>query len=133
MHFQANLVRKQANGGTQTTLSFAGRSETSSRIPKAFSAPHNAKGYNDNSISNDLVTQVYLELSKQTRDAESWAYLRTLTGSLISLPILHDVLLIAVTCVNALGICLSFDHTFKLSKKATVVSSSGQHQQVIRG
>lgn len=45
-----------------------------------FSDPGKADGYNDKSITDDLITDIYLGFSDQTRRAESQEYLRTLTG-----------------------------------------------------
>ena len=38
-------------------------------------------GYDDKSISEDMVSEVYLEYSNRTRKPESEGYLRTLTGT----------------------------------------------------
>lgn len=40
-----------------------------------FSAPNDPAGYRDASISNDLVTEVYLEYCERTRNMESGKYL----------------------------------------------------------
>src|SRR5438477_12260814 len=45
-----------------------------------FSAPCDKLGYADNPISDDLISDVYLEFSEYTRKFESEAYLQTLTG-----------------------------------------------------
>jgi hypothetical protein len=45
-----------------------------------FSGPWDMTGYADNSITDDLITDLYLEFSEQTRRVESDKYLRTLTG-----------------------------------------------------
>jgi hypothetical protein len=57
-------------------------------ILKAFSKPSNDRthiknsplGYDDKSISDEMITEVFVEFSKQTRQAESEQYLRTLAG-----------------------------------------------------
>lgn len=46
----------------------------------SFSAPSDAAGYNDTSITHDLITEVYLEFSERTRSVESTRYTQTLTG-----------------------------------------------------
>ena len=45
-----------------------------------FSAPYDAGGYADTSISHDMVTDVFLEFSSRTRKNESEKYLRSITG-----------------------------------------------------
>jgi hypothetical protein len=45
-----------------------------------FSAPYDAEGYADTSISDDMVTDVFLEFSSRTRKKESEKYLRSITG-----------------------------------------------------
>jgi hypothetical protein len=47
---------------------------------KAFSGPYDENGYNDDSISDDLITDAYLEFSAHTRIIESEAYARVLSG-----------------------------------------------------
>jgi hypothetical protein len=46
----------------------------------AFSEPYALDGYADASITDDLITDVYLEFGERTRRIESERYLRTLTG-----------------------------------------------------
>ncbi|PSR71595.1 hypothetical protein PHLCEN_2v12525 [Hermanssonia centrifuga] len=57
-------------------------------------------GYGENCITDDFVTDVYLEFDKRTRAEESADYLRTLSG-----------------------ISLSLDATFKTANKATLVNT----------
>jgi hypothetical protein len=45
-----------------------------------FSGPHDPLGYNDKSISDDLITDILLEFTKRTRKLESAEYLQTLHG-----------------------------------------------------
>jgi hypothetical protein len=45
-----------------------------------FSDPDKVDGYNDKSITDDLITDIYLGFSDQTRRTESQEYIRTLTG-----------------------------------------------------
>jgi hypothetical protein len=47
---------------------------------KAFSDPCDKSGYDGRSISDEMVTEAYIEYSDKTRKAESDAYLRTKTG-----------------------------------------------------
>jgi hypothetical protein len=50
-----------------------------------FSAPNSTTGYNDKFISDDIITELYLEFGQRTRQEESSEYLRTLTGELCKL------------------------------------------------
>jgi hypothetical protein len=71
---------------------FEARRETpfSPAILKPFSVPQNERahskssplGYDDKSISDEMITEVFVEFSARTRQAESEQYLRTLTGAL---------------------------------------------------
>jgi hypothetical protein len=45
-----------------------------------FSAPNSTTGYNDKTISDDIITELYLNFGQRTRQEESSEYLRTLTG-----------------------------------------------------
>ena len=47
---------------------------------KSFSEPHDKLGFNTNSISDDTVTEIFLEFSEKTRNEESDEYTCTLTG-----------------------------------------------------
>jgi len=49
-------------------------------VLQQFSAPDSTTGYNNKSISDDTITDVYLEFCKQTHQEESSEYLRTITG-----------------------------------------------------
>lgn len=46
----------------------------------AFSEPWDSDNYNDNSITDQLITDLYLHFNKHTRCDESQDYLRTLKG-----------------------------------------------------
>jgi hypothetical protein len=46
----------------------------------AFSNPCDVNGYDSKSISDEMITEAYLEYSNRTRRIESKAYLRTRTG-----------------------------------------------------
>lgn len=50
-----------------------------------FSSPSDLKGYAAKPITDDLITDLYLEFSDRTRQAESEDYLRTLTGQYLTL------------------------------------------------
>ena len=45
-----------------------------------FSGPYDIGDYADNSITHDVITDLWLDFSKQTRKRESERYLQTLTG-----------------------------------------------------
>lgn len=45
-----------------------------------FSSPWDSEGYTSRSITDDLITDVYLEFSKRIRQPESEDHMRTLTG-----------------------------------------------------
>lgn len=70
-----NRVRREGKG---QQLTLAGR--VKDVIP--FSSPRDPDGYDDHSITNDIITEVYLQFG-QLRARESAAYLRTLTGKSI--------------------------------------------------
>ncbi|KAJ6460701.1 hypothetical protein C8R47DRAFT_1226202 [Mycena vitilis] len=76
----------------------------------AFSAHNDSTGYNGKSITDDLITDVFLEFCNRTRIEECSRYLRTLTA-----------------------ICLNLDNTFKAANKATVVDDSKAHTRVMKG
>jgi hypothetical protein len=47
---------------------------------QTFSKPNEEQGYDNKSITDDIITEIYLEFSNKTRRAESDSYLRTRTG-----------------------------------------------------
>ncbi|KAK6984837.1 hypothetical protein R3P38DRAFT_2575379, partial [Favolaschia claudopus] len=75
-----------------------------------FSAPHDTSGYNDESITDDLITDIFIEFSDRTRAVECSRYLRTLKA-----------------------ICINLDTTFKATKKATVVDSTNERSNLMKG
>ncbi|KAJ7124769.1 hypothetical protein C8R43DRAFT_1135450 [Mycena crocata] len=75
-----------------------------------FSAPNDPAGYNDKSITDDLIQDVFLEFSNRTRVNECGKYLRTLTA-----------------------ICLNLDNTFKAAAKATVIDDSKTRAKLMKG
>ncbi|KAJ3527510.1 hypothetical protein NM688_g8119 [Phlebia brevispora] len=48
-----------------------------------YSAPKNKKGYNDRNITHDLISDIYLDFVRRTREEESSAYLCTLTAKIV--------------------------------------------------
>ena len=49
-------------------------------VLQQFSAPDSMMGYNNRSISNDIITDLYLDFCQRTRKEESSEYLKTVTG-----------------------------------------------------
>ncbi|THH19481.1 hypothetical protein EW146_g1687 [Bondarzewia mesenterica] len=76
---------------------------------QSFSAPHEM-GYEDTSITHDLVTDILLEFDRRTRRAESTEYLQTLSG-----------------------ICLSLDNTFKSAGKASIADTQLARTKLMKG
>ncbi|KAF8121638.1 hypothetical protein EV363DRAFT_1180600, partial [Boletus edulis] len=50
---------------------------------KPFSTPDDPQGYADKSISHEVITEVFLDFSGRTRQAESQLYLRSLPSKSI--------------------------------------------------
>ncbi|KAJ6484175.1 hypothetical protein C8R45DRAFT_931628 [Mycena sanguinolenta] len=75
-----------------------------------FSSP-SKEGYNDKSISDELIREVYMAFVNRTRSGESIEYLQNLTP----------------------GVCLSVDNTFKAAGKATVVDTSKTRTKLMKG
>lgn len=48
---------------------------------KPYSEPRNPEGYADMSITDDMISHIYLEFSERSREEESKRYLCTLTGT----------------------------------------------------
>ncbi|THH23139.1 hypothetical protein EUX98_g8034 [Antrodiella citrinella] len=78
--------------------------EDSTKKPAIFSAPEDLDGYDDSCISDDIVTELYLNFVRNSRESESSRYLRTRTGK-----------------------ALNTDATFKVVKKAVIVDSAKKH------
>lgn len=49
---------------------------------RSFSKPDDIGGYSDTSITDDMISDIYLKFSQSTRVEESNDHLRTLTGAL---------------------------------------------------
>lgn len=94
---------------------------------KKFSDPWDPNGYADDCITNDLITDVYLEFSERTRKAESERYLRTLTGQLA-----HMIYRQTFT-FWLIAKCLSVDNTFRAAAKATVVDKNKARSKMMKG
>lgn len=95
---------------------------------KEFSGPWDPNGYNDKSITDDLITDIFIDFSERTRSGESQDYLKTLTGEQQSQSASEHEL------TFCRGACLSLDNTFKLAAKATVVDHvDGSHSKLMKG
>ncbi|KAK7679209.1 hypothetical protein QCA50_017787 [Cerrena zonata] len=77
---------------------------------QTYSLPNDAEGYADMSITDDMVSDVYLEFNQRTRQEESVNNLGTLTG-----------------------VTISMDHTFKAASKAIIVTPDNKHVRVMKG
>ncbi|KAF8973795.1 hypothetical protein BDZ97DRAFT_1912253 [Flammula alnicola] len=75
-----------------------------------FSSPTDEKGYNDCFLTNDLVTDLYLDFIARVRQSESVEYSKTRTAKSISL-----------------------DNTFKSAGKATIIDKDGYRQNPLKG
>jgi hypothetical protein len=72
-------------------------------------------GYGDSPITNDLITDIYLEFIMKTRQEESVEYCKTREGQLHSNFIRNSLM------HGRLAISLSLDNTFKSAGKAVIV------------
>jgi hypothetical protein len=113
--------------------SFQSLPNTSGRLVplrlRDFSGPWDKQGYNEHTISDDTITEVYLEFCDKSRKDESDEYLRTLTGETAGLPFQYPC--DKLTCRP--GRCISADGTFKISKKGTVSDSMGKRSKLLKG
>lgn len=91
-----------------------------------FSAPDNATGYSLKSISDDLITAVYMDFIVGSRKRESEQFCRSTSGVFICFTVIDKTQLFA-------AIALSLDHTLKVAKKAKIVSSSLEHRTPFSG
>jgi hypothetical protein len=94
---------------------------------KAFSSPFDVEGYADDSITDDLVTDLFLEFSERSRQIESEKYVRTLTGVY---PIPPTRLMLTP---SSIGTCLSIDNTFRVAGKATIVNKEKKRVKLMKG
>ena len=96
-----------------------------------FSAPTDEDGYGDSPITNNLITDVYLEFITKTRQDKSVEYCKTREG------LLHRVFPFTfighhLTC-GCLAISLSLDNTFKSAGKAVVVDKAKNRVRLLKG
>jgi hypothetical protein len=76
-YLEAFRVQPKAN---TLTSYFTGRSTSSQTLLQAFSSPNDSLGYADKSISDEMITEVFIDFTTRTRQRESAAYLKTLSG-----------------------------------------------------
>ncbi|KAJ7615765.1 hypothetical protein DFH06DRAFT_1365836 [Mycena polygramma] len=79
-------------------------------VLESFSIPDDPDGYNDKSITDDQITDIFLQFSNRTRLEECSRYLRTLSA-----------------------ICMNLDNTYKAANKATVIDSSKVRTKAMKG
>ncbi|TFY51908.1 hypothetical protein EVG20_g10784 [Dentipellis fragilis] len=77
---------------------------------KELSSPSDAQGYADKPISDDLISDLFLDFAARTRHSEAADYLKTLAGEVLSL-----------------------DHTFRSADKVTVVDASKARLKLLKG
>lgn len=94
-------------------------------VLQSFSAPNDPAGYNDKSITDDLISDVFLQFSNRTRLEECSKYLRTLSGMIP--PLLY-------ACTQFFSaICMNLDNTYKAASKATVIDESKARTKLMKG
>jgi hypothetical protein len=93
---------------------------------KAFSSPFATDGYRDDCITHDLITDIYLEYSEQTRKSESNEYLKTLKGEFVWRCGWKDA-------YRESAKTLSLDNTFRAASKATVVDKQKKRVNLMKG
>lgn len=92
-----------------------------------FSAPMDEDGYGDSPITNDLITDIYLEFIMKTRQEESVEYCKTREGQL------HSNFIRNSLTHGRLAISLSLDNTFKSAGKAVVVDKDRNRVKLLKG
>jgi hypothetical protein len=103
-------------GGTGILSFYNGNSANAT----PFSNPYDPNGYNDTSISDAIITELYKHFIDNCRQRESEAHLRSLTGMIIIVISLRSMHLFTnVQYFHYLGIALSIDHTMRAASKAT--------------
>ncbi|KAI0682549.1 hypothetical protein BC835DRAFT_1311466 [Cytidiella melzeri] len=104
LHFVEEVVSPAQKDSSQSKLVFSYHFTV-----HPFSTPRDSKGYSDNSISHDMITEVYAHFGS-LRLQESSQYMRTLEAA-----------------------SLSFDHTFRVARKATISTKDGKRERVWKG
>jgi len=96
-----------------------------------FSGWKDPNGYNDGSITNDMVTDIYLEFIKKTRRVESSDYCKTRTGQLLFIYCCKPKL--TKRKITQLGVALSLDNTFKSAEKAVIIDKNKTRVKMMKG
>ncbi|PIL36750.1 hypothetical protein GSI_00439 [Ganoderma sinense ZZ0214-1] len=93
------------------------------------------EGYDNTSISDELITDIYLSWVRATRQGESEESLRTKTGTskLGSTLTVEWGLTAPSALIRVPGVALSIDATFRTASKATVVDRGKTHTRVYKG
>lgn len=96
-----------------------------------FSSPTHEDGYADTFITNDLVTDIYMEFVSKARQGESIAYGKTRTGT---------IFWYCLTCSYQVrnshersALSVSLDNTFKSAAKATTIDKNKNCQSYMKG
>jgi hypothetical protein len=123
------VFRTQPTGKANNQLMnyFSGGKKTGQTL-EMFSSAGDPLGYADKSISGEMITEVFLNVSARTRKGESEGYLKTLSGQFTDKfeSLLHLNL-------NPAAICGSLDNTFKAASKATLTNRDRQKSKELRG
>lgn len=79
-YLEAVRARECQNDSKNSLGNYFNSGVTSGTCLQAFSAPDDALGYGDKSVSRDTITEVFIEFSTHTRQIESANYLKSLSG-----------------------------------------------------
>jgi hypothetical protein len=66
----------------QVKMERGGMEYFSPSVLHPFSPPDNATGYGNKSVSDKIITEVFLDFVQRTREQEATEYLRSTTGKL---------------------------------------------------
>lgn len=95
----------------------------------AYSSPWDPKGYADRYITDDLISDIFVEFGDRTRILESEESLRTITCQ-------YNELTITVRkpiLIHSSGQTVSMDNTNKIEKKAVIVDKEGARVRLLKG
>lgn len=81
-------------------------------------------------MTSDLISDVFLSFSDQTRAEESAEYLRTLHGEF---QWTESICTWPLTRLLTSAICLSMDNTHKVGHKTTVMEKNKPHTKIMKG
>ena len=93
-----------------------------------FSSYDDPNGYDNDWITNDMITNVYVEFMNKTRQCKSMSYCKTWTGLAFSGWIQCWTLTEYIV-----GIILSLDNTFKSAGKAVVIDKNWTRRKLMKG